>query len=405
MASRPEAVAAVETKRVVALLLILFASVAYAGESNKAGAQDREADESNEEARLEWMSFRFSTYFQRGHRGYQSQAETVGTGPGSESVQIYQPIAFARIRQSRSIVHNVAVPIDIVSSASTDALDAIGHASRENEAGSIDVTTILDADKDFRYILHYGFHIEEPFKAVFAGFGIAHDFAEHNATIASSVELIYDGVDDLQFWGEDLGWRSRGTANVNVSLSQILTPTTLVSASYGLTTQFGELETSYNSTPIDTGGRMSEKFPSTRVRQALSVRIAQMIQPTRTTLRASYRAYTDTFGLFAHTADIQVFQYITRTLLLRASYRFHTQTGVDFFRSNVPSTYDVNQPRTSDSDLQRFDAHEVGGGFRIYFDDGPLNESSRYLDAMYYRYSRSNGLNVDLASVGYGQMF
>lgn len=405
MANRLEAAAAVETRRVIALLLILLSSVAYAGESSKAGAQDREDEEASDEARLEWMSFRFSTYFQRGHRGYQSQDRTVGTGPGGENVQIYQPIAFARIRQTRSIVHNVAVPIDIVSAASTDALDAIGHASRENEAGSIDVTTTLNADKDFRYILHYGFHIEEPFKAIFAGFGIAHDFAEHNATIASSVELIYDGVDDLQFWGEDLGWRSRGTANANVSISQILTPTTLVSASYGITTQFGELETSYNSVPIQTGGRMSERFPNARLRQALTLRISQMIQPTRTTLRASYRAYTDTFGLFAHTADIQAYQYVTRTWLLRASYRFHTQTGVDFFRTSVPLDFDTDQPRTGDSDLQRFDAHEVGGGVRIYLEDGPLTDSSRYVDAMYYRYSRSNGLNVDLASIGYGQMF
>lgn len=416
MANQLEAVAAVAIERnkilsVLVALAVIVGSGALSGGSTIAGAQDAPpsaesaAEESDDSPSLEWMSFRFSTYLQRG-RGYQSQDRTIGTGPGGESVQIYQPIAMARIRQSRSIVHTIVVPIDIVSAASADALDMIGHASRENEAGSLDITTTLNADRDLRYILHYGFHIEEPFKAIYAGFGVAHDFAEHNATLAASAEVNYDGFDDLQYYGDDNGWKSRVTSSLNVSLSQVLSPTTLASISYGVTLQAGTLETTYNSLPISTGGRMSERFPSDRLRQALTFRIAQLIRPTRTTLRASYRLYGDTFGLLAHTADVQLYQYLTSTFMLRGSYRFHRQNGVNFFHTGVAVDFPLDQPRTGDSDLAEFTAHEVGGGFRIYLtDERPVTESSRYIDAMYYRYSRSNGLKVDMATIGYGQMF
>lgn len=390
------------------IVAVLLGAGAYAGEDSVADAQDagaREAQASSGTPHLDFMSFRFSTYLQRG-RGYQSQDSIVGTGPGSEAVQIYQPIIMARISQGPSVRHTILMPIDIVSAASADALDAIGHASRENEAGGLDVTTTFNADRPTRYNLHYGFHLEEPFKSGFIGFGVAHEFAERNATLSSSIEFIYDGFDDLQYFGDDNGWKQRVTSNVNIALSQLLSPTTIMSVAYGMTTQSGTLETTYNSLPVETGGRMSERFPSDRLRHAFTARLAQMIPGTRTTLRGSYRFYADTFGLMAHTADVQLYQYLAHNVVLRGTYRFHHQSGVDFFRTSVSNDFGLDLPRTGDSDLARFDAHEVGGGLRIYLgNDYPLTDTSRFIDAMYFRYARSNGMNIDIGTIGYGQTF
>ena len=48
---------------------------------------------------------------------------------------------YLRVRQNSKVEHTVTLPIDVITSASTDAIDATTSASRHNEAGTLQVET------------------------------------------------------------------------------------------------------------------------------------------------------------------------------------------------------------------------------------------------------------------------
>jgi hypothetical protein len=355
---------------------------------------------------LERFATRFGVFQQDGSRGgFQSQAGPMDRHrPGSEATWIFQPILYARVRQDERVHHDVFIPVDVVSAASTDALDVVSSASRENEAVSLDIYSTYEADSDSRYTLHWGGHIEEPLRSATLGYAVSRDLADDNAVFTMSFDGIVDFVDQVYFTGYDPGMTTRFTGTVNASISQLLSPTTIVSASYGLTGQTGILQTPWNSVPQEGGDRVSDMFPHTRLRHGLVGRLSQAIPDSRTFIAAQYRFYVDDFGVLAHTPEVNVTQYLTDDFSLRLSYRFHTQNAPRFWTSLIPSglNYDIT-PRTADSDLEALDAHEIGGTLRWYYDhSGALTSRSNYLEASYYHYERSNGLYVNLISLGWG---
>jgi hypothetical protein len=354
---------------------------------------------------LERFATRFAVFQQdSAPGGFQSQAGPMDRHrPGSEYAWIIQPMLYARIRQDARIHHDVYLPVDIVTAASTDALDVVSTASRDNEAVNVDIYSTFEETSDRRFTLHWGGHIEEPLRSATLGLQASIDLADDNAVFAVSADGIVDFVDQVQFTGYDPGQTQRFTGTVNASLSQLLSATTIAAVSYGLTGQAGLLQTPWNSVPITGGDRVGDLFPHTRMRHAIVGRIAQAIPDTRTFLAAQYRLYIDSFGVLAHTPEANVTQYLGDVVSLRVSYRYHTQTAVSFWSSLLPTGYDLLLPRTADSDLAALDAHEIGGTLRWYYDaGGALTARSSYLEASYYHYERSNGLFVNLMSIGWG---
>jgi hypothetical protein len=85
-----------------------------------------------------------------------------------------------------------------------------------------------------------------------------------------------------------------------------------------------------------------EDPPERRLRTALAARVGYYIPASSTGFQLHYRYYWDTFpgtaqtpenpwGIQAHTVEGRVYQKLTRSLELRALYRFHTQSHADFW--------------------------------------------------------------------------
>lgn len=361
--------------------------------------------------KIEEVLSRF-TYFNQAGFGYQSQA---GPGPkGSEDLHVWNPAVFLRVRQNEKVEHTIIAPVDIITSASTDALDAITSASRTNEALTVDITTRYEDTEDDTMSFRYGGHVEEWYQSVFFGVGYAKELAEDNATVALNINGSFDVFipygPDGELEPEENERDLRGAFNTNLEFSQILSRTTLVKGGYGLTWQVGELITPWNSVPILCNetvtaclGRIQDQFPSTRLRHAFSGLLAQHIPASHSTLRLHYRFYFDDFDVRAHTMKVEFYQYATSRAYIRASYRAHHQNAVYFWSSHInPGAFDPAAPRTADSDLARFWAHEVGGKLLIYADPAARVHS---VDVGFSRYWRTNDLTVDVITVGYGRVF
>jgi hypothetical protein len=204
----------------------------------------------------------------------------------------------------------------------------------------------------------------------------------------------------------------RGSLNLNAEASQILSPTTLVKASYGFTWQAGELITPWNSVPIGCNpevtlclGRVQERFPSSRLRHALYGLLAQHVPITQSTVRLGYRFYGDDFDVRGHTLETELYQYATARAYVRLNYRVHRQNAVYFWKRSLPLVpVDPDAPRTADSDLAELWAHEVGGKVVIYIDP-PGSYPQHQVDVSISHYWRTNDLWVDVVSLGYARLF
>lgn len=197
----------------------------------------------------------------------------------------------------------MTLPIDVITSASTDAIDVTTSASRHNEAATLHIESRVDVSDDDTLSFAYGGHREEWFASVFGGVGYTRE-------------------------------------------------------------------------------------------------LAQYISRTKTTLRASYRFYEDDYDVRAHTLRGEVYQSVTDWAYINVLYRAHCQTAVYFWTSNPGlSDLDVGAPRTSDSDLARFWAQKWG--VKAAFQLTPPGRGHQHeLDVCFNRYTRSNDLSVNVASVG-----
>jgi len=386
------------------LCLAAFCGVTHSG-----------AEDSPDEGwRIEEARVRFNYFDQKGF-GYQSQA---GPGPaGSEKLYVYRPMFYVRARQNSKVEHSVTLPIDVITSASTDAIDATTSASRHNEAVTIQIQTRVDTSDDDTLSFVYGGHVEEWFASVFGGVGYTRELAQDNATVSVRVDGSFD-------WFKPYGPRPggvvpegnrfdvRGGVTGNVEVFQILSPTAWVKAGYGITWRKGALLTPWNSVPLfcdpevtECLGRVQEKFPETRLMQTVSGLIAQHVPRTKTTVRASYRFYADDYDVRAHSLLGEIYQYVTEWAYIKAHYRAHHQTAVYFWTTNLGlSDLDFSAPRTSDSDLAQFWAHEWGVKAAFHLTP-PGRGNEQQIDVYFNRYTRSNRLSVNVASIGYGYNF
>jgi Protein of unknown function (DUF3570) len=345
---------------------------------------------------IESVRTRFTHYDQTGH-GFQSQA---GGPPGSEALTVEQPQLEVVARQGDRITHRLWVPIDVVTAASPDALDAISSASRVNEAGAIEIASTWQATRTTAASVHGGFHLEEPYRSWDLGGGITHSFADDNAVVAATVNQYFDWFDSYDIHGTRLIRVSRSSTNLNLGFTQLLSSTTVGHVDYGVTLQNGTLGNTWNAVPLSTGVFGPERLPPFRQRHAFVGRLAQWL-PWRGALHLYYRFYVDDWGLLAHSAEAELYQRITAWLWVRATYRVHQQSGVSFFTTEAAPT---KSPRTADSDLAPFVAHTFGGAVAVDLRMIPRLRQL-YADFAYERYVRTNDLGVHVYSCALGVRF
>lgn len=362
--------------------------------------------------RIESVRVRSTAFVQDG-RGLQSRATSNPYGRGDERATVFEPQAEIVVRQGERIKHRVWIPVDVVTAASTDAVDTVTSASRQNEAASIDWTASYEEDARTTHFLRNGVHLEEPFYSFNTGIGTVQKFAEDNFTLSANGNAIFDWFDRYNFEGKRIGRGARSTINANVGATQLLSPTTILHLNYGLTVQHGELGNTWNTVPlrpgailfqnsfssITNGSRILEKYPDDRWRHAAVARLVQWL-PWNGAAKLSYRRYTDTWDLDAHTTTAELHQRVLPWLRANGLARWHRQSAVGFFTSqaNDPKAY-----RSADSDLEELDAWSFGGGLAI--EPRIAGTRSVLVEAAFEHYRRDNGLVANIVTWGASVFF
>jgi hypothetical protein len=378
--------------------LVLFAACGLALPARAEGLAESGVLERPRAFQIESARLRFTWFDQQGH-GFQSLAGGPALGPGSEELWVAQPQLEVVARQGENIIHRIWIPVDVISAASPDAVDAVSTASKYQEAGSIDVASTYRVTRKDELSTRFAIHLEENFRSWSAGFAWTRHIADDNAVVQLSANQTMDWFDAYLLGGANRERVSRSTTNFNASFAQILSPTTVGHLNYGLTVQTGELGNTWNTVPLVDGTHGEEHLPRLRHRHALVGRLVQAL-PWRGSIKLSYRFYIDSWGALAQTIETYLYQRITRYLYARLTYRAHLQRGVDFWTELAPLG---DGYRTADSDLQSFNAHTVGAKLALEL---PLRRVRNFgVDFAYERYWRSNDLRVNVYSSSVGFQF
>ena len=252
---------------------------------------------------LDSARLRFTHYAQNG-LGYQSAAGPPG-GPGSERARIEQPQAEVIARLGDRIAQRIWVPIDVITAASPDhsrygrpidaPIDAVSTPSRINTAEALDTLTTFRATPQRELQFRAAFHVEEPFQSWVLGMGMNQSFAEDNTVLGVSVNQVVDWFDRFDLEGRRHGRTSRSTSNVNLMLSQVLSPTTFVTFAYGVTWQVGTLTNTWQSALLSDGTRGPE-IGAPRTRPTRAERPAGPVAAVERRAQAVRRAATSTTG-------------------------------------------------------------------------------------------------------------
>jgi hypothetical protein len=205
--------------------------------------------------------------------------------------------------------------------------------------------------------------------------------------------------------------KNRNSFAVSLSLSQVISKKMQLSLFVDVLQQQGLLSTPYQRVyfaDVDNSfinefhlADDIERLPDTRFKLPIGARWNYYLNE-KLVLRTYYRYYTDNWGLSSHTASIELPYKITDRFTIFPIYRYYTQSESDYF-APYDTHLSTEEFYTSDYDLSTFDAHQYGGGINytdIFTAAHIWKFGLKNIDLRYNHYSRSDGLEADILSLG-----
>jgi hypothetical protein len=157
----------------------------------------------------------------------------------------------------------------------------------------------------------------------------------------------------------------------SLSLSQILTRNAIANFNYELLTDQGYLANPYRkirylSPGLGQGFTLADQiYPGTRTSNAGSLQLKYFL-PWRAALTGQYRFFRDTWGIVAHTAEVDYTHPLGNRWILDGSLRFYRQNHADFYGDLFPrANYQNFMAR--DRELAAFHSYTVGAGASYLF--------------------------------------
>lgn len=136
-------------------------------------------------------------------------------------------------------------------------------------------------------------------------------------------------------------WRDLDIDTSQATVTQNISPTLVMQAIV-----FGQVLRGFQANPYRrvrvSGVEAQESLPDVRGRLALMVRANKFLTPLRSTVHASVRGYSDTWGVNSLSAEMAYSQYAGDSLLLRLRGRIYQQSEASFFKDAF--FYDTEGP-------------------------------------------------------------
>ena len=204
-------------------------------------------------------------------------------------------------------------------------LDGITGASKK-EIRHSEQASLAYSHKGHNGSASFYFSDENDYTSYSPALGGSWDFNERNTTLGGGVNLFLDHLHPQGVFA-GLGGDRKITSST-LSLTQILSPSTLVAITANSIHSSGVLGHPYNPVVLGQGGMLIENLPTSKTSLALTGQLIQgyHLVDRRSSLHLEARYYQDSWKLASQTAEIQVYQYLTENAFLRVRTRVYRQT-------------------------------------------------------------------------------
>ena len=177
--------------------------------------------------------------------------------------------------------------------------------------------------------------------------------------------------------------------NYRVGVSQVITPELILSFNYELITDEGYLNNPYRSyryltNPLDPAAGYQfaqEVYPTTHTSDAAALRVMYYLS-WRATVGASYRYYTDDWGVDGNTFQLTYTHTLYDNWIFDIGYRYYDQSAANFYS-------DLFQTPSQDSKDYRGRDKELSN-----FNDQTLSLKLSYARPVYYRFADRAALTL-----------
>ena len=318
------------------------------------------------------IDFLFSYYEQSGNNS------AVSGGKGTEELHDYTGILIVNVPIKKNKNLRIENGISYFTSASYDNINpnTITSASYADQPIYLDITySTYDTAQRHSYGINGRVMFEEYFGSISMGGYYSKLSQDLNREIKFSANFFVDKWAlyypikklypvELKTTGiEYVDTDKRYSSNFNINLSQVINKRMQASITLGAIIQTGLLSAPYHRVYFkDEDLPRVERLPDTKYRIPVSLRLHYFLGD-RIIFRTFYRYYWDTFGVEAHTFNIEIPYKITNFFSFQPFYRIHFQQGTNYFAPYKEHDSSAEY-YTSDYDLSSFTSHFIGAGLR-----------------------------------------
>lgn len=279
--------------------------------------------------------------------------------------------------------------VDNITSATIDVVSRASEYSEHREENTLGLNYLV---RDSLLNFNYTKSDENDYNAQTLSFGLSQEVFGGMTTISMNYAR---GDDVIGQTGDPLFEEKVDRDSYTLGLSQVLTKSLIISATYDAISDAGFLNNPYRGVRI--GGPTSttfadEVYPETRRSHAASLTALQYL-PYQAALRFSYRYFWDTWDINANTYELGYSQYLgSKHWILDGHVRFYSQSSASFYADYfvVPQEY-----MARDKELSTFDSQSVG--FKLsyqflkdrwsVFDKASVNLSAEVIRFRYDNYT------------------
>jgi len=177
---------------------------------------------------------------------------------------------------------------------------------------------------------------ENDYQSIVPSLNYILDLNQRNTTIQAGASHNFDRLTAGIFLGPQS--QERQSTDFLLGITQVITPTTLLNATFTFGTASGYLSDPYKGFQFsgypDPNALFPEHRPGHRAKEIFAASLNQFIEPLNGSAELTYRFYHDSFGIFAHTASLEWFQKIGRYVIITPLFRYYQQSAADFYRIN-----------------------------------------------------------------------
>lgn len=253
-------------------------------------------------------------------------------------VAVQGPSLLVRKKFNESIAANATYEVDMVSSASIDVLSAASPYKEHRDQWSSGLSYLRGKTT---YNVNYLNSTEKDYLSDNASLSISEDMFGDLTTVTFGFTRGWDDVKQrLNKAGTQ--YADKGVVdrrNYRLGLSQIVTKNLIMGLNYESSAQEGYLQNPYRRVRYGDANSLAisyqnEIYPRTRTANAATLD-GRYYLPWRASVKTGYRFYSDSWGIVAHTGEIE-YVHPHKQLTGEVSARFYTQTRADFYSDLFP---------------------------------------------------------------------